>query len=68
MQGKDIFAFERFMQFRRAGGNHCQLNVLAIPKTVTASAASTLQGMAGKHGFSLQPVAGPSTVRPYPSA
>lgn len=56
------------MQFRRAGGNHCQLNVLAIPKTVTASAASTLQGMAGKHGFSLQPVAGPSTVRPYPSA
>lgn len=61
-QGKELFAFERFMRFRKAGGNHCQINALAIPAQAAKDAASTLQRMAGQHSFHLEPLSGPTSV------
>jgi len=57
-----LFAFERYMTFRKSGGNHCQVNVLAVPAGAGAGAAAALQGAAEAAGFTLMPLKGPSTV------
>ena len=54
--------FERFMNFRKTGGNHCQLNVIAVSAKAAAGAAATAQKAAQGHGLSLQPVPGASKV------
>ncbi len=41
LQGKEAVAFERFMAFRKSGGNHCHINVIPAP----ASAASTARAV-----------------------
>ena len=38
MQGQELVAFERFMTFRKTGGNHCHINVLPIPAAAAPSA------------------------------
>lgn len=38
VQGLELVAFERFMTFRKTGGNHCHINVLPIPAAAAASA------------------------------
>lgn len=37
-QGKVLVAFERYMSFKKTGGNHCHVNVVPIPAK-TASVA-----------------------------
>ena len=37
-QGKEAVAFERFMAFRKSGGNHCHVNVVPAPASAAASA------------------------------
>ena len=62
MQGKELLVFERFMNFRKTGGNHCQLNVIAVSAKAAAGAAATAQKAAQGHGLSLQPVPRASKV------
>lgn len=54
--------FERFMNFRKSGGNHCQLNVIPVPAKAAAGAKAGIDRIAKGHGFDLQPVAGASKV------
>ena len=63
-QGCELFAFERYMTFRKSGGNHCQLNVLPIASKAAESARSTVEQLARDHGIPLQPLDGPSKVIP----
>ena len=62
LQGKELLAFERYMQFRKSGGNHCQINAVPISAAAAEEAEATLERLASQHGFSLQPVPGPPTV------
>ena len=62
MQGREMVIFERFMNFRKSGGNHCQLNVIPIPAKAAAGAKSSVQKAAQFHGFDLEPVPGASKV------
>ena len=57
-----MLAFERYMTFRKSGGNHCQLNVLPLPQSAAASARNAYEQAAARHGFALQPLEGPSKV------
>ena len=41
LQGKQAVAFERFMAFRRSGGNHCHINVVPVPASAAATARAT---------------------------
>ncbi|CAL8469438.1 g8979 [Coccomyxa elongata] len=59
-QGSELFAFERYMTFRKSGGNHCQLNVLPVSAAAAASARADVQRLARDHGVPLQPLDGPS--------
>ncbi len=61
-QGSELFAFERYMTFRKSGGNHCQLNVLPVSAAAAASARADVQRLAHDHGVPLQPLDGPSKV------
>ena len=62
MQGKELLVFERFMNFRKTGGNHCQLNVISVSAKAAAGAAATAEKAAQGHSLSLQPVPGASKV------
>ena len=55
--------FERFMNFRKTGGNHCQLNVIPVPAKASAGAKAAVQKASQFHGFDLQPVPGASKVQ-----
>ena len=50
-QGKELVAFERFMRLKKSGGNHCHINVLAIPPTSASRAEQTFASIAATHGF-----------------
>ena len=62
LQGSELFAFERYMTFRKSGGNHCQLNVFPVSATAAASARADVERLARDHGVPLQPLDGPSKV------
>ncbi len=62
MQGSEMVVFERFMNFRKTGGNHCQLNVIPVPASASAGAKAAVQKTASFHGFDLQAVPGASKV------
>ena len=47
LQGQELVAFERFMSFRKSGGNHCHVNVVPCP----ASAASTARAVSAQACF-----------------
>ena len=57
-----MVVFERFMNFRKSGGNHCQLNVIPVPARASAGARAAVQKTASTHGFDLQDVPGASKV------
>jgi hypothetical protein len=57
-----MVAFERYMTFRKSGGNHCHLNVLPLPAGAAAGARAAFEAAAERHGFALQPLEGPSKV------
>lgn len=61
-QGMELFVFERYMTFRKSGGNHCQINVLPVAAAAAADARATLQRLTAQHGLPLQPLEGPSKV------
>ncbi len=61
-QGMELFVFERYMTFRKSGGNHCQMNVLPVATAAAADARATLQRLAAQHGLSLQSLEGPAKV------
>ncbi|CAK0784495.1 hypothetical protein CVIRNUC_007699 [Coccomyxa viridis] len=63
-QGKELLVFERFMNFRKTGGNHCQLNVISVSAKAAAGAAATAEKAAQGHSLSLQPVPGASKGEP----
>ena len=37
-QGKEAVTFERFMAFRKSGGNHCHVNVVPAPAAAASQA------------------------------
>ena len=63
-QGCELFAFERYMTFRKSGGNHCQFNILPVSSKAAAGARDTVERLARDHGVPLQPLDGPSKVIP----
>ena len=68
MQGSKMVVFERFMNFRKSGGNHCQLNVVPVPAHASAGAKAAVQKAASFHGFDLQAVPGAAKVGALPPA
>ena len=52
-QGRDIVAFERYMTFRKSGGNHCQINVLPVPRAAATRAEAAFQTAASTAGITL---------------
>jgi hypothetical protein len=57
-----LVGFERYMSFRGIGGNHCQLNVIAVPRSADTRAQREFQESAEREGFSLEEVPGPQKV------
>ncbi|KAK9811513.1 hypothetical protein WJX72_005124 [[Myrmecia] bisecta] len=51
-QGMDLVAFERYMKFLKTGGNHCHLNVMAIPTAAAAKARQAFESSAAANSFS----------------
>ena len=58
----ELLAFERYMYFKKKGGNHMQFNVLSIPAASAKQAASSFEAAAEKLGMPLKQVSGPNTV------
>ena len=50
LQGKEAVAFERFMAFRKSGGNHCHINVVPVPASAAATARATFDKAAAAIG------------------
>ena len=50
------------MVFRKSGGNHCQVNALAVPAAAAEGAADALTRAAEAAGFALMPLKGPHEV------
>lgn len=61
-QGKELFIFERYMIFRKSGGNHCQLNVVPVSTSAAVTATTTIDAAAKEQAVPLQRVDGPSKV------
>jgi Protein similar to CwfJ C-terminus 1 len=49
-QGKEAVAFERFMAFRKSGGNHCHINVVPVPASAAATARAAFDKAAAAIG------------------
>ena len=62
-QGKDTVSFERFLHFKKTGGNHAHFNVIAVPPEAGHRAEATFQEAATREDITLQRVPGPSRVR-----
>lgn len=41
-EGKEAVSFERFMAFRKSGGNHCHVNVIPVPSATAVDARKVL--------------------------
>ena len=50
-EGKELVGFERFMRLKKSGGNHCHINVIAVPTAAGKNAATAFENAAAKHGF-----------------
>ena len=66
-QGLELLAFERFMSFRKTGGNHLQFNVVSIPAAAAKRALEHIQAAGKQQGLQLQPLEGPVKVCHPPS-
>lgn len=55
-QGKEAVTFERFMAFRKSGGNHCHVNVVPA----SAAAASQARGVRSDHDACSVPAGSPA--------
>lgn len=62
-QGKDLVSFERFLQLKKSGGNHCHYNAIAVPPSKGHQAEAVFQQAALRAGMTLQRVPGPCRVR-----
>jgi hypothetical protein len=45
--GKELVAFERYLALRKSGGNHCHINVIAVPSAAAKQAGQVRTGAAG---------------------
>ena len=59
-----MVSFERFLHFKKSGGNHCHWNAIAVPPSQGHRAETAFQEASTRANLSLQRVAGPSRVRP----
>ena len=50
LQGQQAVAFERFMAFRKSGGNHCHINVVPVPASAADTARATFDRAAAAIG------------------
>lgn len=50
-EGKELVGFERFMRLKKSGGNHCHINVIAVPTGAAKNAAAAFESAAARHGF-----------------
>lgn len=62
LQGLELLAFERYMTFKKKGGNHLQFNVLSIPAKTAKNAWKLYEGVAKQHNVHLKEVLGPQKV------
>lgn len=53
-QGKVLVLFERFMQFRKKGGNHCHINAIAMGADCSSNADAVFRELAEKSGFGFE--------------
>ncbi|MEW5297133.1 MAG: hypothetical protein WDW36_000361 [Sanguina aurantia] len=60
--GKELVAFERHLALRKSGGNHCHINVIAIPPSAAAGARAAFETAAKTAGFELTHVPASSEV------
>eukprot|EP00208_Stichococcus_sp_RCC1054_P002085 CAMPEP_0206146064 /NCGR_PEP_ID=MMETSP1473-20131121/29358_1 /ASSEMBLY_ACC=CAM_ASM_001109 /TAXON_ID=1461547 /ORGANISM="Stichococcus sp, Strain RCC1054" /LENGTH=638 /DNA_ID=CAMNT_0053542501 /DNA_START=442 /DNA_END=2358 /DNA_ORIENTATION=+ len=66
-QGKEAVTFERFMAFRKSGGNHCHVNVVPAPAAHAARAREVFDKAAASIGaeFTELPKASGEAFRSY---
>lgn len=57
-----LLAFERYMTFKKKGGNHLQFNVLSIPAQSAKKARTVYEEVANRHGIKLKEVPGDKQV------
>lgn len=60
-KGKEIVGFERYMRFKKTGGNHCHLNFIAISRTAAQESKKAFEEAGQQHGLNfayLPPAAG----------
>lgn len=50
-EGKTLVGFERYMRLRKSGGNHCHINVIAVPLEIAKNSRQVFEDSALKHGF-----------------
>lgn len=50
LQGQQAVAFERFMAFRKSGGNHCHINVVPVPVSAAKTARAIFDRAAAAIG------------------
>lgn len=62
VQGKELLAFERYLTMRGRGGNHMQLNAVAIPASAAKTSKEQLLELAKEFGVPLKPLEGPAKV------
>ena len=62
LQGMELLAFERYMTFKKKGGNHLQFNVLSIPAKRARQARILYEEIASQHSVRLKEVPGPQKV------
>lgn len=50
-KGKEIVGFERYMRFRKTGGNHCHLNFIAISRAAAQESRKAFEEAGQRHGL-----------------
>lgn len=62
MQGKVLVGFERYMSFTAAGGNHCQVHVMGVPRSAEARAREEFLAAAERHRLAFSDIPASSKV------
>ena len=63
LQALEVLAFERYMTFKKKGGNHLQYNVVSIPARTAKNARRLYEEVAREHDVQLKEVPGPHKAR-----
>ncbi|KAF5835451.1 CwfJ C-terminus 1-domain-containing protein-like protein [Dunaliella salina] len=53
-QGLELVGFERHLALKKAGGNHCHVNVIAVPSSAAKRAKQAFQQATESAGFNLK--------------